>query len=255
MEFRPTPPFAIVTGTSSGIGLATARALLEGGWSVIGLARRAAPLEHAAYVHVAADLADAGRLRRLADEELAPRLGAAAPKRIGLVNNAAAAGTLAPLASCDPLELQRLLALNLTAPVFLAGWLLRQAPPAAALRLVEISSGAARAARPGLADYAITKAALKMAGEGFGLELDAAWPERDACWLRYEPGLVATEMQDAIERAPAGSFLSADAFRQWREEGRMRPPEDPAREIVAFLEGDGWPRHAARRFGETDEIR
>lgn len=245
---------AIVSGSSSGIGLATVRTLLDGGWTVIGLARRAASLEHVRYRHHSVDLADLEALQRFVVRELAPRLHDPEPARIGLVNNAAAAGALAPLADGDPLELQRLLALNLVAPVFLAGWLLREASPATPLRLLEVSSGAARSARAGLGDYALTKAALKMAGEAFAADIEASEPVRDVCWLRYEPGLVATEMQDAIERAPAGRFLSADAFREWREQGRMHPPEGPAREIRAFLEADGCPRHAARRFGETAEV-
>ena len=37
---------AVVTGTSDGVGLEVARRLLEGGWSVLGLARRTAPIDH-----------------------------------------------------------------------------------------------------------------------------------------------------------------------------------------------------------------
>ena len=48
---------AIVTGTSTGLGEAVARQLLERGWSVIGIARRPAPFTHERYRHVAHDLA------------------------------------------------------------------------------------------------------------------------------------------------------------------------------------------------------
>ena len=47
---------AIVTGTSTGIGEAVARQLLGRGWDVIGIARRASPVSHAAHRHVAFDL-------------------------------------------------------------------------------------------------------------------------------------------------------------------------------------------------------
>ena len=52
------PPLALVTGTSSGIGAALAAALLGRGWTVIGLARRAADFDHPDYRHIALDLAD-----------------------------------------------------------------------------------------------------------------------------------------------------------------------------------------------------
>ncbi|MCB1150379.1 SDR family NAD(P)-dependent oxidoreductase, partial [bacterium] len=54
--------FAAVTGTSDGIGLALARALLDDGWRVLGCARRDAPLDHPAYRHVRVDLADPAAL-------------------------------------------------------------------------------------------------------------------------------------------------------------------------------------------------
>jgi len=49
---------AVVTGTSAGLGLATARILLARGWSVIGVARRPASLTHEAYRHEQLDLGD-----------------------------------------------------------------------------------------------------------------------------------------------------------------------------------------------------
>ncbi|MFN4100957.1 MAG: SDR family NAD(P)-dependent oxidoreductase [Pararhodobacter sp.] len=48
---------ALVTGVSSGIGLAIAERLLAQGWAVTGLSRRPPPLEHPGLTHVSADLA------------------------------------------------------------------------------------------------------------------------------------------------------------------------------------------------------
>ena len=45
----PPVKLALVTGTSSGIGTAVARLLLEGSWTVVGVARRAAQLDHPRY--------------------------------------------------------------------------------------------------------------------------------------------------------------------------------------------------------------
>ncbi len=49
---------ALVTGCSSGIGLAITKALLAQGWHVTGISRSAPTLDHACFAHLAADLSD-----------------------------------------------------------------------------------------------------------------------------------------------------------------------------------------------------
>lgn len=62
-----TPPRCILTGASSGIGLALARLLLDEGWSVTGVdLQPAAAGLSGAYTHHVCDLADANAVRRLA---------------------------------------------------------------------------------------------------------------------------------------------------------------------------------------------
>src|SRR5262245_57536490 len=58
---------ALVIGNSDGIGLAVTRALLDRDYAVIGISRRAAPVEHAHYVHHVQDVAGAAYRDLLAD--------------------------------------------------------------------------------------------------------------------------------------------------------------------------------------------
>ena len=65
---------ALVTGTSSGIGAAVAKALLEHDWQVIGLARRTPNLPSDYYEHIALDLADVERATATIEREVGKRL-------------------------------------------------------------------------------------------------------------------------------------------------------------------------------------
>ena len=204
--------FALVTGTSSGIGAAVARQLVANGWHVMGMARRAVRID-GNYRHVTADLADASAAPPIIERELAARLAERRWQRIGLVNNAAAAP---------------------------AGRVQNLKPAGCALRMVNVSSGAAHRAVPGLSAYCASKAALRMAGMVAAAEL-----EDDTAIYSYEPGVVDTEMQRAAREMPLDEFPSGAMFRQYHAEGRLAPPEAPAADIVEFLESE-----RAERFVE-----
>src|SRR5262245_55238198 len=112
--------FAIVTGTSSGIGEAVARCLVDHGWHVIGIARRAATLTGDAYEHMPADLGDIASLTHGASAaRIASLLERPAWQRVGLVNNAAHPGLLGPIEHLDVDALLRVFATNVSAPIWL----------------------------------------------------------------------------------------------------------------------------------------
>lgn len=244
--------FAIVTGTSTGIGEAVARQLVETGWTVVGIARRASPVAHARYHHTVFDLGNVAGDASTLEGHIAQRLEGHKWSRVGLVNNAAAPEGLMPLARLDPTALARVYVVNVVAPVWFMGLVVRLAHPDAGLRIVNVSSGAAVSAFPGLAAYGSSKAALRMAGMSLAQEWDAAAPNalarRDAAIMSYEPGVVETDMQRYARSRPADEFPWVGMFHDFAARGLLVPPERPAEEIVAFLEANEQPSFSERRL-------
>src|SRR4051812_19050151 len=110
--------FALVTGTSSGIGLAVARGLVQRGWQVLGISRRN-PEIGAGYSHLALDLADLAVSAPRLESHLRGMLRKPW-KCVGLVNNAAD-GMSGHLHNQDAGELARHFTLNAAAPLWLMG--------------------------------------------------------------------------------------------------------------------------------------
>ncbi|MEP6495726.1 MAG: SDR family NAD(P)-dependent oxidoreductase [bacterium] len=247
--------FAVVTGTSSGIGAAVAAQLLEHGWTVAGIARRPSQLKHSRYTHLEIDLADAAALPHATDEHLVPRFRNTKWARVGLVNNAASVGPLVPVHKIQPAELLRLNAVNVAAPIWLMGVVSRNTEASVPLRVVNVSSGAAVSGIPGLAAYGSSKAALRLAGMVAAAEWQStvayAPTRKDVAVLSYQPGTVDTPMQGIARSFDAQEYPWVKMFRDFAEQGRLVPVALPAREIVEFLESNGQPPFAERRLKTT----
>jgi NAD(P)-dependent dehydrogenase (short-subunit alcohol dehydrogenase family) len=156
-----TPPTALVTGASAGLGHALAAALSGRGWRLVvdardadRLAAAAATLPHPELVTaVPGDVADPAHRAELA---------AAAGDRLDLlVNNASDLGPtpLPPLAELPPTQLQRVLAVNVVAPLALTQLVLPALRDAGGT-VLDISSDAAVEAYEGWGGYGASKAAL-----------------------------------------------------------------------------------------------
>lgn len=115
---HPTAKTAIVTGASSGIGLAIAEAFLDRGYHVLGNARSAMRLEQVAarlgprFIGVAGDIADPATARLLVERGL-QRFG-----QIDVLVNNAGLFIPKPFTDYSPEELDLLLATNLKGVVY-----------------------------------------------------------------------------------------------------------------------------------------
>jgi NAD(P)-dependent dehydrogenase (short-subunit alcohol dehydrogenase family) len=216
------------------------------------VARRPSPLHHARYRHLRLDLADTVRL----EAELAGDFGASlrlgGRARVGLVNGAASLEPVGPTATLPAAGLVRAFGVNAATPIWLLGFFLGQVR-GAKLRVVDVSSGAARRAYAGWSAYCATKAALRMAGEVVGEEARSFAPGTalpvDLSLVSYEPGVVDTEMQEAVRGSLAERFPQVGRFLDLHAKGQLHPPSRPAGEIADLLEADGLPVFSERRLG------
>jgi NADP-dependent 3-hydroxy acid dehydrogenase YdfG len=183
---------AVITGASSGIGEATARALVRDGLKVALLARRADRIEALAgelgdgALAIAADVTDREALAAAA-ERVQAELGPAAV----LINNAGVM-LLGPFSSEQRADYRQMVEVNLLGAITATEVFLPQLRETGG-DLVNISSVAGRTARVGNAVYAATKWGINGFSEGLRQEL-----QPDIRVMVIEPGAVATELTDHI---------------------------------------------------------
>ena len=246
---------AIVTGTSRGIGTATAMELIRCGWEVVGLARGEAPpeLDDCPYQHHRLDLANLEAMDAWCEAHLGQKQ-LSGYDRLGLVSNAALLEPVGPAYSLSSREFSMHLAVNVVAPTYMAGFLLEHAPTNTPLRVINLSSGAATQAQPGWTAYCASKAALRMTGEVLAAEVKT-YPKflgRNVAVVTYAPNIVDTRMQEDIRAMDEARFPAQQQFVDLNREGLLVPTSGPAKEIANLLDRDGLPPYSELRYSPGD---
>ena len=202
----------VITGASSGIGAALARELAKAGHSLTLVARRESLLRELAKTlgvktHVVAK--DLGEVESAADW-IGGAEDALGPIDV-LINNAGVQ-IVAPTTRVDPSEGERLLKVDLFAPMRLTQAVLPKMLERKSGVVVDVSSVAALAPTPGMFHYSAAKAALAAASEslrgelrGTGVHVVTVYPGiiestemAKAAMDKYEPSWL-------LSRAPRGN--------------------------------------------------
>jgi benzil reductase ((S)-benzoin forming) len=228
----------IITGVSRGLGAALLDRLLDAGDRVVALGRTFTDAQRdrawgqpGRLALRPVDLADP------ADVPGAPELAALLPagpgagpvEDVALVHNAGVVEPIGAVGDLDPAAVATAVAVNLTAPMLLTNALLATLPPAARLRVLFISAGAAPRVVDGGAPYCATKAGgemfFRVLAEQFGDD-----PRRRVASVN--PGVMDTGMQERIRSTPAGHFPDRDRYLGLHQRGELPDPDEVARRII-----------------------
>ena len=216
---------ALVTGSSRGIGAATAKALAGAGAHVILTARKVKDLE--AVEDAIHDLGGTSTIAPmdLTESDSIGRLAAAVAERWDkldiLVLSAATLPSLTPVTQIEPKQFNQALTLNVLATqALLAAFdpLLKRSD---AGRIIGLTSSVGSEPRPFWAAYGATKAAFENLLESHGKEVERISETRVAI---IDPGATRTTMR---ARAYPGE-----------DPQTVKPPESVADRIVALLTHD-----------------
>jgi dehydrogenase/reductase SDR family protein 4 len=199
---------AIITGAGRGIGRAIALELGRAGYSLCLAARSRDELEETRSQSGLAPDRALIVLVDLAAEEAPDQLMGAALDRYGhvdvLVNNAGWAPPRTPLLKMRPVDVDRMIAVNLRAPIALTRLAAAAMIPRGAGTIVNVASSAALRAPAGEAVYAATKSGLIAFTR-------AAFTEMRKSGLKIAvivPGLVDTAMIPSNKRLDRAAMLS-----------------------------------------------
>jgi NADP-dependent 3-hydroxy acid dehydrogenase YdfG len=229
---------AVVTGASSGIGAATARALARHGVAVALLARRTDRLEAIATQieqegGTAQALPSDVRSRRQLQEaiaEVGSRWG-----RLDLLVNSAGHGHWERTLTADPEQWRTEVDVNLMGPMLATHAALPHMIAAGAGHIVNVSSLASRGPGPGWAGYAASKAGLNSFSESVLADLR----EMGIKVTLIETGEVATEMQ-SDEDIASSIMLEADDVADAILYALTRPTRVCINDIQMFAPRTSW---------------
>ncbi|RXT54891.1 short-chain dehydrogenase/reductase [Bosea sp. Tri-44] len=202
---------ALVTGASSGIGLATAGALRRNGYRVFGTSRKAMAESSDGIDMLVCDVTDEESVRQTVDEVLS-RAG-----RIDLLINNAGLGLLGGAEESSASQAQALFDVNVFGVVRLTNAVLPAMRRQRTGRIINMSSILGLIPAPFNALYASTKHAI----EGYSESLDHEVRTQGIRVVLVEPGVTRTSFEENITRAdqplPLYDAVRADAEKLMRE--------------------------------------
>lgn len=194
--------FALITGTSSGLGLEMAQFLLEAGYHVVGVSRRATPIDHPHFIDILADIKDETSVEEMYE------LIAGHTDRLHLIILNAAIFSMSPLIETSHKEFTDHLMTNVSGAFHVlkhsSDFLIEDES-----HIITISSIASKMGLPNISAYSASKFALN----GMIESVKQEWAHLGVRFTTLMPGAILTPIwDDSGDDIPREEMMSVDDF-------------------------------------------
>jgi benzil reductase ((S)-benzoin forming) len=224
----------LITGHSSGLGLELALAYLDREATVIGMSRRQINSKNPRLYQFHFDLSREG----VWEDKLRASLPRQDWSRVILINAAGTITPTVPFGSMEGSQISRAIELNVTSPLRLMN-IIATVYRDKLLRIVNVSSGAAKKPYQGWSVYCSSKAALEMASRVLAEEMEGQG--RDVRVISYSPGPLDTAMQVELRKKKIEDFPDVERFIKLHEEGKLVSPKIAASDMMEQIDRQDLP--------------
>lgn len=231
--------YAVVTGTSKGLGESIAKLLMQASFHVIGIARNGnKELEDAdlpgKYTHYYGDLSNLDQTLKVFDKVIEELIGKKDIESLHLVQNAALIQPIEQAGKQDPVHIEQHMNVNLVSPMVITNrWLDAWQQHSIPLVMVNITSGAADRSVYGWTAYCASKAGLNHFTRTVALEQEELNTGNKI--FLFDPSIMDTEMQGEIRSSDPSQFIDVDNFRNYKTNDKLRSTDVVAKVLVDRL--------------------
>lgn len=232
--------FAIITGTSKGLGASIAELLMKAGVHVVGIARtrnrdllQIARDAGVTYQHFTCNLSDVDQLDRTI-EKINDQVFKKETDLVYLINNAATVNPIDIATKHTSEAVQAHMQLNLIAPILTTALVLKRAKHCGIKTVItNVTSGAADRSTYGWSLYGSSKAGLNRYTESVALEQKELKTEHKV--ILFDPSIMDTGMQGEIRSASPDAFKDVEQFIDYKVENKLSDTADVASVLVKIL--------------------
>ena len=213
---------ALITGTGSGIGKATADLLLKEDYLVYGYSRTN-KINHPNFTFTKIDLSNLDAVKEL-------QFPKESQQGILLINNAATIGSIVPFDKKETSDIMQEYYLNLVAPTILCKKFITTYNEDNKL-LINIGSGAGIRPIQSWSTYCVTKAALDMLTGAIAEE-----NHKNLTVFSVHPGIVDTNMQSKIRNSDPKNFPLLSKFTDYYSQNKLQSTKIVAQKLLHIIQ-------------------